>query len=77
LFYPNPVSKNEKLQYVLQQGVSFGSRLQLFDISGRLLKNYGEMPNSIDISNFPTGILIYKLLSENNLVLETGKLLIR
>ncbi len=77
LFYPNPVNKGGKLQYVLQQGLSFGSRLQLFDISGRLLKNYGDMPNDIDISNFAAGVLIYKLLSEDNLVLETGKLVIK
>ncbi len=76
-FYPNPAGRNSPLIYVLRQGIPASSRLQLFDVSGRLLKNYSEMPGSIDVSSFATGMFIYKLMSSDGQLLETGKLVIQ
>jgi len=76
VFYPNPVPRNSSLNYVLQQGVPASSRLQLFDISGRLLKDFSEMPGSIDVSTLAPGMVIYKLISGDGKLLERGELLI-
>lgn len=76
LFYPNPINRNSQLNYILQQGLPSGSQLQLFDFSGRLLKSYTSLPNRIILSSFSTGIIIYKLLTGNNTVLETGKIFV-
>jgi len=76
VFYPNPVSKRGALKYVLMQGIPADNRIQFFDMAGRMIKNFLSLPTVIDISKFPTGILIYKLYSSNNKPLETGKLII-
>ena len=76
MFYPNPVSRNESLNYVLMQGIPADNRIQFFDITGRLIRNYKSLPTKIDISNFPTGIVIYKMLGANDRALATGKLYI-
>ncbi len=77
LFYPNPANRNSRLTYTLQQGTPPGSRLQLFDINGRLLKSFKEIPSAIDISTLAKGLIIYKLMNSDGVVLETGKLLIQ
>ena len=78
LFYPNPVKRSIPLQYKLQQGIySSSSQLQLFDIYGRLLKNYSSVPDQIDVSGLPAGVIVFKLLNSENRTLETGKLLIQ
>ena len=76
MFYPNPVSRNESLNYVLMQGIPADNRIQFFDITGRLIRNYKSLPTKIDISNFPKGIIIYKMLGANDRALATGKLYI-
>jgi hypothetical protein len=76
IFYPNPVSKTGTLNYVLQQGLSPNSRLQLFDITGHLLKNYATLPTTVNLFTLKAGVIIYKLYDINNKKLETGKLLI-
>jgi len=77
LFYPNPVSRNGLLNFALQQDLPTDSKLQLFDITGRLLRNYAEIPNSIDLRAFAPGMLIYKLFSSDNQLLEVGKLIVQ
>ena len=76
IFYPNPVSKKGVLNYVLMQGIPADNRIQFFDITGRLVRNFSSLPTNIDISKFPAGILIYKLFGVDNKILETGKLII-
>ncbi|MCW3090641.1 MAG: C-terminal target protein [Ferruginibacter sp.] len=76
VFYPNPAKRNSSLHYVLQQGIPAGSQLQLFDVSGRLLKSFSSLPDNIDISAFAPGVLIYRLLGIDNQLLETGKVII-
>jgi hypothetical protein len=77
LFYPNPANRNSSLVWILQQGIPSDSRLQLYDITGRMLRNFSEIPNSINVSSLPFGIVIYKLYSGTNQLLETGKLMIQ
>jgi hypothetical protein len=76
LFYPNPASKSAKLYYVMMQGISADKRIQFFDISGRLIRNFATLPTAFDLRDFPTGIIIYKLLGNNDRPLATGKLVI-
>lgn len=76
VFYPNPVSKAGTLNYVLMQGIPADNRIQFFDITGRLIRNYRSLPTKIDISNFPTGVVIYKMLGANDRPIATGKLFI-
>ncbi len=76
VFYPNPASRSGRLNYVLMQGIPADNRLQFFDIAGRMIRNYASLPTNIDISKFPTGIVIYKLFGKDNKQMETGKLMI-
>jgi Subtilase family/Secretion system C-terminal sorting domain len=76
VFYPNPASKRLPLKYVLMQGIPADNRIQFFDMTGRMIKNFATLPTTIDISKFPTGIVIYKLFTTDNKPLETGKLII-
>ncbi len=76
LFFPNPVSKSGTLNYILQQGIPADLRFQLFDITGRLIKNYPSLPSSVNLGELPAGIIIYKLLGNNDRALATGKLII-
>jgi len=75
LFYPNPVTGNNLLSYVLKQGIPADSRLQLFDLTGRLLKDFSSLPDKINMSAFPSGIIIYKLINANK-TSSTGKIVI-
>jgi hypothetical protein len=77
LFYPNPVDRNSSLMFLLQQNLPTDSKLQLFDITGRLIKSYSEIPNTIQMQNFAPGVLIYKLSKNDNQLLEIGKLVIK
>lgn len=75
-FYPNPVSRNTVLKHVLRQGISTSTRLQFFDATGRLLKTYSSLPDDIDVSKFPGGVIFYKLINTENSSIETGKLVV-
>lgn len=76
-FYPVPASRTNPIQYVIQQGVPASSSLQLFDASGKLVRSYAELPNQIDVSGLPAGLLIYKLFNGGEQVIETGKLILQ
>ncbi len=77
LFYPNPVPLNNQLNYMLMQVVPADSQLQLFDAAGRLIAAYSSLPNNISIKKLPRGLVIYKLLNRENVVVETGKIIIQ
>lgn len=77
LFYPNPSSRHSPLNWVLQQGTPASSRLQLFDITGRLLRDYIELPPVIEVNGLAPGIIIYKLSGANGKFIETGKLVLQ
>lgn len=75
-FYPNPASKKTSLKHVLMQGIPADNRIQFFDINGKLIRNFESLPTTIDISEFPTGVVVYKLFNKRNNRLEAGKLII-
>jgi hypothetical protein len=77
LFYPNPAGRSIPVTYMQQQGIPASSRLQLFDISGRLVKSFTEMPGTVKAGTLPLGLYIYKLLTADGKFLETGKLVIQ
>lgn len=77
LFYPNPVNRFGTLKYILKQGVPFDSYLHLYDISGRLIKQYIHMPSSINPADFAPGLLVYKLFNRSGQLLDSGKLLVQ
>jgi hypothetical protein len=76
-FYPVPARKSEPVRYVLQQGVPASSSLQLFDANGKLVRSYAELPNQLDVSGLPAGLIIYKLFDGEKMVIETGKLILQ
>lgn len=75
-FYPNPANRNTSLNYVLQQGVPPGPKLLLFDANGRLLKQFQPLPDNINLSGLQSGMIIYRLMDDQNKTLETGKFII-
>ncbi len=77
LFYPHPANRNQPLQYMLQQGVAADSQLQLFDISGRMLKHFSSLPASLNLQTIAPGLYIYRLLKQDNTIIESGKLLLQ
>lgn len=76
-FYPTPAAKNGAIKYILKQGIPADSPLQLFDLNGRLLRNYPSLPGQIQTLGLPSGVIIYRLLDSVNKTLETGKLIIQ
>lgn len=77
LFYPNPALRKSSIQYVLQQGIPGDCRLTFYDIAGRMIKDYAAIPQKIDVSSFPSGLIIYKLIFPDGRVAETGKILVQ
>jgi hypothetical protein len=73
----NPARRNGELKFMLQQGIPTDSRLRIFDISGRLLKSFNEMPDTINIAGLAPGLLIYQLFNSSGVLLETGKLVVQ
>jgi hypothetical protein len=74
-FYPNPASGHPLLDYITRPGLPGDSRLLLFDITGRLLRQYNGLPGKVDLSLLPRGIIIYQLVDINNKKLESGKII--
>ncbi len=77
LFFPNPFQRHGILKYIIQQGVKPGSHILFYDAVGRLVTDYTSFTGNIDISRFPKGTVIYKLMTSENAVLQTGKLIIQ
>jgi hypothetical protein len=75
-FYPNPAGRNTRIKSVFMQGLSPDSKLCLYDVYGRLLRWYAFIPDQIDISRLQAGMIIYRLLDEQDRTLETGKIII-
>ncbi len=77
LFYPNPVKRSGTLKYLLKQGVPFDSYLHLYDITGRLVKQYNPIPSSINPAKLGPGLVLYKLFNRSGQLLDSGKLLVQ
>ncbi|RYY48167.1 MAG: hypothetical protein EOO06_10945 [Chitinophagaceae bacterium] len=76
-FYPNPVPRNGTVRHLLKQGLGSDARLYLYDIAGRLLKKYSSIPDNFNFRTMPAGLLIYRLYSPKDELLETGKILLQ
>lgn len=71
ILYPNPTKGTFKVATPVDQ-------LEIYDLNGRLLKKLrGEeiLKNSIDISDFPTGVYLVK--TETGSQMQTTKLIVR
>ena len=77
LFYPNPASRETSLNWILQQGTPASSRLQLFDMGGRKLADYPELPPTLNLRGFSKGYYMYKLLGSTGNLIEAGKILLQ
>ncbi|MCX6316200.1 MAG: S8 family peptidase [Bacteroidetes bacterium] len=77
IFYPNPSGRNTTVNYVLLQGIPNSSRLQLLDMSGRLVRSYTEMPGIIKAGSLPAGLYFYRLLTADGTLLDAGKLIMQ
>ena len=75
LFYPNPAKRSQPLKYILEQGVP-DCRLKFFDVNGRLILDFESLPDFINISLLPKGMVFYNLM-DGEKVLESGKLIIQ
>lgn len=76
-FYPNPAKRTLPLQRSILQGVATDTRLQFFDSYGRLVKNFTSLPDKINITGFPKGLVFYRLIGDDNKTLETGKIIVQ
>ena len=77
LFFPNPVVKGAQLNYMLKQGIAADSRLFLYDITGRLLKQYDPLPPALHLTGLNSGLVVYKLFSRSGKLLGYGKLVLQ
>ncbi|MET0466155.1 MAG: S8 family peptidase [Chitinophagaceae bacterium] len=77
LFYPNPVRQSSKLLYVVKQGISPDCRLQVFDLFGRMIKQYASLPTSIDMTGVLPGIYILRVSDRTGKIIETVKQIVQ
>ncbi len=63
--YPNPV---EKILYIKQDGVLRITKIELYDISGKLLNEWNTEIKSINMSKFPAGLYFIKLVTKAGVV---------
>lgn len=75
--FPNPLLRQAILKYIIQQGVKPRSHILFYDAVGRFLTDYTSFTGNINVSRFPKGTIIYKLMTAENAVLQTGKFIIR
>jgi hypothetical protein len=76
IFYPNPVSLNSTLNYTLQTDLFGDNSIYFYDATGKYLKGFKTLPNSFKVTNFPTGVIFYKLQNTKTGFVEKGKLVI-
>jgi len=77
LVYPNPAARGNTIVYMLRQGIATSARLQLLDVSGRMVRNYTEMPGEIKTGALPPGVYLYRLMDSSGNLLETGKIILQ
>jgi hypothetical protein len=74
--FPNPVRRGAPVRFILRNGLFSGDRLQILDMYGRVLRTYTSLPESIDTSTFPAGVIVVKLLNNQNEPIETVKVVV-
>jgi Subtilase family len=77
LFYPNPVTRSTPLNYLLKDNFGTNFKLLLYNTSGQLLSTAQiTAAGTIDVSSLPLGVIIYKVISEDNVLFTEGKFII-
>jgi Secretion system C-terminal sorting domain len=76
--YPNPAST--VVNFVFQKGYNRNYSIQILNAIGKQMYRAKYIPASLSIDlkeqNFFRGIYIYQLLDRNNIVVESGKILV-
>ena len=62
--YPNPT--NNRLYLKMQNPTQ--SRIQIFNIQGRLILELDEIPSSIDVSSFPNGPYFLRIINKYGVI---------
>lgn len=77
MFYPNPVTRNTPLNYLLKDNFGTNFKLLLYNSSGQLLSTAQiASVGTIDVSNLPQGVIIYKVIGEDKTVFTEGKFIL-
>jgi hypothetical protein len=74
--YPNPVNG---VMYLADGDESplLSQRIELFDLSGRLLKVFENVSGNIDLSNVATGIYLLRVSDRNRRILGTKRIIVQ
>lgn len=76
VFYPNPATTSSPINLVIKDGRIADAKLILLSSDGKILKYYDVLPNSISTVLFPKGIIYFKLLDANNVLIQSGQIVI-
>jgi hypothetical protein len=77
LFYPNPVTRNAPLNYLLKDNLGTNFKLLLYNSSGQLLSTSQiSSVGTVDVNNLPQGVIIYRVITEDNTLFTKGKFII-
>ena len=76
LFYPNPVMRSAPLKYLTKQGISPDCRLQVYNTSGLLVREYASLPLALDVSLLIRGVYLFKLTDRNGKPVASEKIII-
>ena len=76
VFYPNPATTSSPINLVIKEGRIADAKLVLLSSDGKILKYYDVLPSSINTILFPKGIIYFKLLDANNVLLQSGQIVI-
>ncbi|MEA3497067.1 MAG: T9SS type A sorting domain-containing protein [Bacteroidota bacterium] len=74
--YPNPTSGIIEIQFLNEKNETF--EFTLFDCNGRIIlikRTTNKSSLELDLSNYNSGIYIYKLLNQRNRTMSFGKIL--
>ncbi len=66
--YPNPVVN------ILNMDIDYVKQIDIYDIAGKLIKQYQNLSNSIDVSNFKKGVYFF-IVTKNDGTQAKGKFL--
>jgi Subtilase family len=76
-YYPNPVSSGSVLNYQLKD-TDPGWQWQLVDMQGRVVRTQVlDFAGTIRLANLQAGIYMYRLLSNQSVIVETGKIIVK